>query len=126
MYSFSQAVGNGFAQAFDFQSRAVRSEYWFWVLFVFLVNIGASVVDVGLYGSVDGPVSAVALLALLIPGLAYAVRRFHDLGRTGWWVLLMLVPVIGQIAVLIWFVQPGDEGPNDYGPDRLAIEPGGA
>jgi len=126
MYSFSQAVGNGFAQAFDFQSRAARSEYWFWVLFVFLVNIGGSVVDAGLFGNVDGPVSAVALLALLIPGLAYAVRRFHDLGRTGWWVLLMLVPVIGQIAVLIWFVQPGDEGPNDYGPDRLAIEPGGA
>lgn len=126
MYSFSQAVSNGFARAFDFQSRAARSEYWFWVLFVFLVNIAASAVDAGLYGHVDGPVSAVVLLALLIPGLAYAVRRFHNLGRTGWWVLLLLVPVIGQIAVLIWFVQPGDEGPNPYGPDRLATHPASA
>lgn len=126
MYSFPQAVSNGFAQAFDFQSRAARSEYWFWVLFVVLVNLGASIVDAGLYGSVDGPVTAVVVLALLVPGLAYAVRRFHDLGRSGWWVLLLLIPIIGPIVVLVWFLQPGDSGANDFGPDRLATDPSGA
>lgn len=126
MYSFSQAVSNGFAQAFDFQSRAARSEYWFWVLFVVLANLAARMVDAGLYGMVNGPVTAVVVLALLIPGLAYAVRRFHDLGRTGWWVLLLLVPIIGPIAVVVWFIQPGESGPNDYGPDPLAAGPDGA
>ena len=119
MYSFPQAVERGFAKAFDFRSRAARSEYWFWVLFVFLVNFAAGFLDMALWGMEQGPLRLVVTLALLVPGLAYAVRRFHDLGRTGWWILLNLLPILGQLVVIIWFIFPGDEEENAYGPNPL-------
>jgi uncharacterized membrane protein YhaH (DUF805 family) len=119
MYSFSEAVGRGFAQAFDFRSRAARSEYWFWVLFVFLLSLAAQLADALVYGQGTGPFYPAVALALLIPGLAYGVRRFHDLGRSGWWVLLVLVPLVGPVITAIWFLFRGEAGTNRFGPDPL-------
>jgi uncharacterized membrane protein YhaH (DUF805 family) len=60
-------------------------------------------------------------LAVFLPSLALAVRRLHDLDRTGWWLLLALIPLIGEIILLIWFCTRGTVGPNRFGPDRLAL-----
>jgi Protein of unknown function (DUF805) len=56
----------------------------------------------------------------LLPGIAVSIRRLHDLDRTGWWILLALIPLIGWIILLIWYISKGTDGPNRFGPDPLA------
>ncbi len=114
---FWQTIASGFSNYVNFSGRACRSEYWYWVLFVFLCDIAALVIDtaIGVY-----VVSSLFHLAVLLPSLALAVRRLHDLDRTGWWLLLALIPLIGEIILLIWFCTKGTEGSNRFGPDRLA------
>lgn len=104
-----------------FQGRSRRKEYWFFALGNFIVVVVLSVVD-GMTGTsfgVDsgyGLLSGLFCLAIVIPSIAVAVRRLHDVGRSGWWVLLGMVPLLG--LVLLYFAlldsQPGD---NEYGPN---------
>lgn len=102
-----------------FEGRARRSELWWFALFTFLGNMILGILDNALFGGA-GVLSGVFSLAVLLPSLAVGARRLHDTGRSGWWLLLLLVPVIG-LLVLIWFyIQPGDDGPNAYGPDPVA------
>jgi uncharacterized membrane protein YhaH (DUF805 family) len=61
------------------------------------------------------PLTFTAILVLLLPNMALAVRRLHDTGRSGWWLLLMLVPFVGPLVLLYWYVQPSEEGPNQFG-----------
>ena len=112
---FAQAVNSGFKNYVGFDGRASRSEYWFWTLFAFIATIVAGVMDtfVG-FGFFGGVVA----IGLFLPGLAVACRRFHDLDRTAWWLLLTLTGV-GALIILIWFCFPGTAGPNRYGPDPL-------
>jgi len=114
---FWQAVASGFSNYVNFSGRACRSEYWYWVLFVVLVDIAAGIIDAALW---TYAITSLADLALFLPGLALAVRRLHDLDRTGWWVLLVFIPVIGAIILIVWACTKGTEGPNRFGPDRLA------
>src|SRR5690625_7334193 len=93
----------------DFQSRARRKEYWNYVLYLFLLSIGASFVDTILGfsrmgGSVYGPVTSILFLVTFIPSLAVAVRRLHDIGSSVWWVLVGFLLVIGTIRLLIFLV----------------------
>jgi uncharacterized membrane protein YhaH (DUF805 family) len=115
---FWQAIASGFSNYVNFSGRACRSEYWYWALFVSLCNIAALIIDnaIGAY-----VVSSLFSLAVLLPGLGLAVRRLHDLDRSGWWLLLALIPLIGAIILLIWFCTRGTVGPNRFGPDRLAV-----
>ena len=105
----------------EFSGRSQRSEYWFFVLFYILILIGLTIVDTmtGLmnaeYGF--GLLSAVFSLAMFIPSIAVGVRRLHDIGRTGWWILIGLVPLIGFIVLLIFYVQDSQPGTNQYGPN---------
>jgi|SRR5690625_51921 len=104
----------------DFQSRARRKEYWNYVLYLFLLSIGASFVDTILGfsrmgGSVYGPVTSILFLVTFIPSLAVAVRRLHDIGKSGWWLLIGFLPVIGTIWLLIFLVREGESLPNQYG-----------
>jgi len=95
----------------DFNGRARRSEYWYFVLFSAIFSIVASVID-GLTGY---PILATIYgLAAFIPGLAVAVRRLHDTGRSGWWYLLVFT-IIGIIPLIIFFAMEGTPGPNEYG-----------
>ena len=87
--NFGQAIASGFSNYVNFSSRACRSEYWFWVLFVVLAQIATSIVDMALGVSVT---SSLFGLATFLPSLALGVRRLHDLDRTGWWLLLVLIP----------------------------------
>ncbi|QMW23810.1 DUF805 domain-containing protein [Sandaracinobacteroides saxicola] len=109
----------------DFRGRSRRQEYWLFSLF--LVVIYAFVALVGTLVSPPGPngepggvfIALVGILALafFIPSLAVAVRRLHDTDRSGWWYLIGLVPLIGSIVLLVFFVLDGTPGPNRFGDD---------
>ena len=109
--SFPQAVSLGFKNYFKFSGRATRAEYWWWILFIVLTRIALLVVDTFTFFGT----SLLFSLATLIPNLALGARRLHDINRTGWWQLLILVPVIGWILLLVWFCNRGDDEPNQYG-----------
>lgn len=98
----------------DFTGRARRTEYWMFTLFTFLISVALMLVD-----TVVGTVFLGTLfsLGMLLPGLAVSVRRLHDTGRGGLWLLLVLVPVLGAIVLLIFFVQDSKPGANAYGPN---------
>lgn len=97
----------------QFSGRASRSEYWWFVLASLLVIIVAAVID-GATGSVV--VTLLAYLFIIIPGLAVSVRRLHDTNRSGWYLLLNFIPLVGTILLFIWSVTPGDKKANQYGP----------
>lgn len=114
---FWQAIASGFSNYVIFSGRACRSEYWYWALFVVLCDIAAGIVDAALG---NYAVTSLIDLVFFLPGLALAVRRLHDLDRSGWWFLLVLIPVVGLIILIVWACTKGTEGPNRFGPDRLA------
>lgn len=107
-----------------FSGRAQRAEYWYFILFYILIFIGLSFID-GMTGSFSAEASmglfgGLYSLALLIPSLAVGVRRLHDTGRTGWWLLIGLIPLIGAIVLLVFFVQDSAPGENAYGANPKA------
>ncbi len=114
---FVQAVRTCLSDYATFTGRASRSEYWWFVLFTSLFDFAAQLVDRGIGVRILGPLSG---LVFLLPILAVSVRRMHDLDRSGWWVLIGLVPVIGWIVLLIWQCRRGSPGPNRFGFPRIA------
>lgn len=120
--SFSQAVSSVLLNKYaTFSGRARRSEYWWWYLFVTIVFLVAGILDraVGLtYSDLTlggGWIATIAAIVFLVPNLAVAVRRLHDTGRSGWWLLVGLVPFVGFIVLLYFFVLDS-ENDNQYGP----------
>ena len=105
---FSDAIQRCFSRYSQFDGRAGRPEYWWFWLFVIVVTAAARIL-----GEV---VDAVAVLALILPSISVGARRLHDTGRGGFWLLLYFVPLVGWIILLIFLIQPGVAGPNDYGP----------
>ena len=103
---FVQAIKSCLGQYATFSGRASRSEYWWFFLFQVLVMVAT-----GMLGDV---INGLASLALLLPALAVGTRRLHDIGRTGWWQLLLLTG-IGFFVLLYWWVQPTDGASNIYG-----------
>jgi uncharacterized membrane protein YhaH (DUF805 family) len=108
----------------DFSGRAPRAEYWWFYLLIIVAYVVATILDsvLGL-GQTVGPygvVAALAMLAVLIPSIAAGVRRLHDTDRSGWWLLIGLIPLIGAIVLLVFFVTEGTKGDNQYGPDPYA------
>jgi uncharacterized membrane protein YhaH (DUF805 family) len=138
----------------DFSGRAPRAEYWWYTLAVIVVAIVISIVEsmLGLDAMVGpyGPVTLLFMVALIVPGCAVTVRRLHDTNRSGWWILVALVPyailgfmmgrgaaegdmsgiatvglfslvaLAGAIALLVFMILPGNQGDNRYGPDPYA------
>ena len=96
-----------------FNGRAGRQEFWMFVLFNIVIDIVLSIVDLainsqllaGLYG-----------LAVLLPSLAVAVRRLHDTGRSGWWILIGIIPIIGWIVLIVFYAAEGQPNANQFGP----------
>ncbi|HVN14070.1 MAG TPA: DUF805 domain-containing protein [Kineosporiaceae bacterium] len=122
--SFQDAVRVCLTQKYaDFTGRARRSEYWWFVVFSIIVGIIASIIDSIIrtrWNNGYGLIQMLANLALIIPGLAVGARRLHDTGRTAWWLLIGLVPIVGYIVLLIFFVQDS-QGENQYGQSPKAF-----
>ena len=118
---FMTAVRTCLSKYVDFSGRAQRSEFWYFVLFSFLVQVVASILDAIIGTDFDdtsgGLLSTVASLALFLPSIAVAARRLHDIGKSGWWQLLAIIPIIGWIIVIIWYCTDTKRGDNQHGPD---------
>jgi len=111
----------------EFSGRARRKEYWYFFLFNIIVSVVLMVIDVGT-GSFDeqigmGFLSGIYTLAVLIPSIAVSIRRLHDTNRSGWWLLIAVIPIIGGIVLIIFMVQDGTSGENQHGSDPKLNEP---
>jgi|SRR5690625_95496 len=108
-----------------FTGRARRKEYWFFVLFNIIAFIILGFIDqtLGLPGFAPGwgLLSSLYWLAIIIPSVAVAVRRLHDIGRTGWWLLLVFIPFIGSIVLIIFALLDSQPGPNQYGANPKGV-----
>jgi uncharacterized membrane protein YhaH (DUF805 family) len=123
--TFGEAVNSVLSNYATFAGRASRAEFWRWVVVFVLLTLGTRMIDGALFaGSVhEGlyvrgamqPLTFLTILALFLPNMALAVRRLHDIGRSGWWLLLMAVPLVGALVLLYWYVQPSEDGHNQYG-----------
>ena len=133
----------------EFSGRSRRKEYWMYVLGLIIVAVVLGLIE-GVLGLTQmigpyGPLSALLGIATLVPSIAVGVRRLHDTNRTGWWILLPIVPEIGALAMLqtgnlpvagilaivalvlaivllVFMVLDGTKGPNQYGPDPKGVE----
>lgn len=106
----------------DFSGRSRRKEYWMFLLGVVVAAVVTSIIEgvlglSGMVGGVYGPLTLLLILAIFIPSLACQVRRFHDQDKSGWFVLLGLIPLLGGLVVLVFMCLEGTKGPNQYGPD---------
>ena len=128
MVDFGTAVKLGFQRYVDFSGRSTRAEYWWWGLLITVVGVLDAVIvstfiadtltgNSSTFGWLGGLLETLFTLATIIPSLALSVRRLHDINRTGWWLLLSFVLVIGWIVLIVWAIERGDKGANKYGPD---------
>jgi len=111
--TFFDAIKSGFSKYADFNGRATRSEFWWWVLFVFLANAAASMLS--------PVVSGLFSLGVFLPNIAVGARRLHDTDRSGWLQLVAIIPLIGWILLIYWCVQEGKE-PNRFGTAAAATQ----
>lgn len=128
---FKTSVTTCLSKYATFSGRAIRSELWWFVLFNVILSIVAGVLDRTLFGVHDmhtsmgdgsmgfnyqpSLIGSVVSLALLLPNLAVAARRLHDIDKSGWWMLIGIIPVIGWLILIYWYVQEGTKGPNRFG-----------
>jgi uncharacterized membrane protein YhaH (DUF805 family) len=113
-----EAISTCFSKYVDFQGRAIRPEYWYWVLFVVVVAIILQILGAIILGAQSGAggiLTGLFYLVTFLPGLGVSVRRLHDTDRSGWWILIAFVPIIGGLVLLYFMVQPGTQGPNRFG-----------
>ncbi len=115
MDDFAYAITKGFTWYFNFKERSARYEFWFWTLFSVILNIVAGLADGSLLTGGTGLASSLVSLGLFIPGLSVAVRRMHDIGRTGWWILINFIPILGNAVFIYFAVQPSQPHFNSYG-----------
>ena len=119
MVDFGAAIRLGFQRYTDFTGRSTRAEYWWWSLFTFIVSLILIPLDAAT-GTFDetasmGLFGALFTVVTTIPSISVGVRRLHDINKSGWWILLWLVFVLGWIIVIKWAVEKGDKSVNKYG-----------
>jgi len=131
--NFTEAVKSCLGKYTTFSGRAARSEFWFFWLFSMIVAVVAMIIDsvLGTTFTMTDPTTGapvdvgygyiylIAMLALFLPSLAVGIRRLHDTNRSGWWYLIVFLPLIGVILLIVWFCSKGTEGENNYGHDPL-------
>ncbi|MBO6882133.1 MAG: DUF805 domain-containing protein [Marivita sp.] len=109
-----------------FTGRASRSEFWWWVLAVFVTMLIVGAIDAILFGTgpeAGSPISFLVSLGLLVPNIAVGARRMHDIGKSGWWLLIAFIPIVGFFVLLYFYVQPSEPEPNAYGaPEPFPIQ----
>lgn len=108
-----------------FRGRARRREYWYFFLFNIVISIALGFID-GVTGMLDpttgiGTLGGIYSLAVFLPSIAVAVRRLHDIGRTGWWLLIILIPILGALTLLVFSLFDSQEDDNEYGENPKAV-----
>jgi uncharacterized membrane protein YhaH (DUF805 family) len=115
-----EAVKAVFSKYATFEGRARRSEYWWFFLFNIIVSVVLALVSGGGgNGFGGGLLSTIWSLATLLPSIAVGARRLHDIDRSGWWLLIGFIPVIGLIVLIVFFASRGHTGANRFGADPL-------
>lgn len=123
--NMTTAVKTVFSKFYTFTGRASRPEFWWYYLFIIILYIIAALIEGMVVHPLLGfepyapeagqPLQVILTIAIFLPTLAVAIRRLHDIDRSGWWYLVGLVPIIGTLALLWWFTRPSSEGPNRFG-----------
>jgi uncharacterized membrane protein YhaH (DUF805 family) len=128
--TFTESVKAVYGKYATFSGRARRPEYWWWALYMVLSGIGIAIIESSLglgmghmgmgggamsAGYEGGPMSGLWAIANLLPGIGVAVRRLHDTDRSGWWLLIALIPLIGALVLLYFMVSEGTRGDNRFG-----------
>lgn len=124
-----EAVKSVFNNYANFSGRARRSEYWYWRLFSFIMTVGIVMVSLPFTAGRNQEAGAVILMILFvlwflvsfIPSLAVVARRLHDTGRSGWNILISVIPFVGGIILLIWLIEDSKPGPNQWGGNPKGI-----
>lgn len=127
-------IFKAFANTFDFRGRAQRAEYWWFLLFYVVATVVVDIMDRAFGTTLSdngratgmGVIGILFVLFTLVTALSLGVRRLHDTGRSGWWVLLSFIPLIGGIVLLVWAAQDGTPGANRFGFDPKHRPPSGA
>lgn len=108
-----------------FTGRARRKEYWMFVLFNFIFAVAAMLLDNLIGTAMDGvgygAIYIIYALAVFLPGMAAAVRRLHDVGKSGWMILIAIIPIVGAIWLLVLLVTDSQPGDNQYGPNPKVV-----
>lgn len=117
---FQEAISTVLGKYADFSGRARRSEYWYWALAVFVAYLVCLIIFL-IFKPLGVLLYIVFVLAVIVPNLAVLWRRLHDTGRSGWWILISLVPFVGGIILLVFTCLDSQPGPNIYGPSPKAI-----
>ena len=125
---FLDTIKNRYAK---FDGRATRSEYWYFILFYFILALIVTLVDVLVINPMlgltpeqaqqGGILQIILGLGLLIPTLALTIRRLHDIGKSGWWFLIALIPIIGALVLIYFYVQDSQAGSNIYGENPKGV-----
>lgn len=123
--SFVDAIKTVLSKYATFSGRARRSEYWFWFLGLFIASVIVNRIDMvmGTQPGQVGILSIVLLVATFVPNLAVIVRRLHDTSRSGWWILISLIPIVGVIVLIVFLCQDS-HGDNVHGPSPKAVGAG--
>jgi uncharacterized membrane protein YhaH (DUF805 family) len=100
----------------NFSGRARRAEFWWYFLANFIVSVVLNLLQAA--ASIFVVLVVIYGLAVLIPGIAVGIRRLHDTGKSGWWLLIALIPIVGIIVLIVFWATDGQPGPNQYGPSE--------
>jgi uncharacterized membrane protein YhaH (DUF805 family) len=111
MMSFMDAVKSGIGKSFNFRGRASRSEYWWWILASVLFQIICAII--ALLGNIG--IAAIFPVLLIPPTTTVIVRRLHDIEKSGWFFLIVLIPIVGILYLIYLFIQEGNMSENIYG-----------
>lgn len=106
----------------EFSGRSRRKEYWLFILLYVILSVVATLLDTSVFREMAinnemGVVSLIVSVGLIIPLIAVAIRRLHDTDRSGWWILLGLIPLLGGLVLLVFYCLDGTPGDNRFGPD---------
>ncbi len=119
--NFGSSIGICFSKYATFSGRAPRAEFWWFYLFQIIVNVALSAIEAATGTGAFSAISGLFSLAILLPNIAVSARRLHDIDRSGWWMLLAFLPVIGWIVLIVWDCTKGTRGPNRFGPENGRI-----
>lgn len=109
-----------FKKAFDFGGRSRRAEYWYFALFNVIINIALKAIS-AMIGDKQGILNILYAIVVFIPGLSLLVRRLHDIGKSAWNLLFLLIPILGPIVIIVFTLFDSDIGLNAYGPNPKGV-----